>query len=128
MTPNQHAKSLRAFVGAKDFEVSKSFYQDLGFSERIISEKMSLFEVDGLSFYLQDYYVKEWAENLMLLLEVEDVEKYWAFLQQLELDKKYEGIRLIPIQKNDWGKECMLIDPSGILWHFAQFNTKPENA
>ncbi|SHE37215.1 hypothetical protein SAMN05444008_101276 [Cnuella takakiae] len=93
----------------------------MGFEETVISEKVSLFTVDGLSFYLQNYYVKDWIENSMILLEVGDVEAYYHFLQQLELDKKYAGIRLVPLKQNEWGKDCYLVDPSGVLWHFADF-------
>lgn len=118
----QETKSIRTFIGAKNYEISRSFYRDLGFEEKVISEKMSLFTIQGLSFYLQDYYVKDWIENSMVLLEVGDANRYWNFLQQLDLDKKYEGARLIPIRENDWGKECFLVDPSGVLWHFAEFN------
>jgi predicted lactoylglutathione lyase len=32
------AKSIRAFIGAKDFKISRSFYQDLGFKESVISK------------------------------------------------------------------------------------------
>lgn len=117
----QETKSIRAFVGAKDYETSRSFYRDLGFSEIVISEKMSLFTIKGLSFYLQDYYVKDWIENSMILLEVGNVQEYYSFLQRLELDKKYSNIKLIPLQENEWGKECFLIDPAGVLWHFAEF-------
>ena len=117
----QETKSIRAFVGAKDYETSRSFYRDLGFSEIVISEKMSLFTIKGLSFYLQDYYVKDWIENSMILLEVGDVQEYYSFLQRLELDKKYSNIKLVPLQENEWGKECFLIDPAGVLWHFAEF-------
>src|SRR5690242_10311417 len=104
MDNNQKVKSIRAFIGAKDYKLVKSFYQDLGFEETVISEKMSLFTTAGLSFYLQDYYVKDWIENIMMLLEVEDVDEYWRHLQQLELDKRYAGTRLIPTQQYDWGK------------------------
>ena len=121
MDINQEAKSIRAFIGAKDYETSRSFYRDLGFEEKVISEKMALFTIGGLSFYLQDYYVKDWIENSMILLEVGNVEAYYIFLQQLELDKKYAGIKLIPLQEKEWGNECHLIDPSGVLWHFADF-------
>ncbi|WP_423147699.1 VOC family protein [Rubrolithibacter danxiaensis] len=121
MEVNQKVKPLRTFIGAKDYEVSKSFYRDLGFQEIAISERMSLFKIGEQCFYLQDYYVKEWVDNTMLLLEVDDADSYWDFLQQLELDKKYDNVRLIPVQQNDWGKECLLIDPSGVLWHFAEF-------
>ena len=121
MNTHQEIKSIRTFIGAKEYKISRSFYQDLGFGEKVISEKMSLFTIGGLSFYLQDYYVKDWVDNSMVLLEVQDVDKYWRFIQQLELDKKYPGIQLIPVQQNDWGKECLITDPSGVLWHFAEF-------
>lgn len=94
----------------------------MGFTENIISEKMSLFVFNQLSFYLQDYFVEEWLNNTMVLAEVDNVEDYWTFLTELKLDNKYSGVKLIPIQQNDWGKECLLIDPSGVLWHFAEFN------
>ena len=121
MDINQAAKSIRAFIGAKDYETSRSFYRDLGFEEIAISEKVTLFTINGLSFYLQDYYVKDWIENSMILLEVGDVEGYYSFLQRLELDKKYPTIKLVPLQQNEWGKECYLVDPAGVLWHFADF-------
>jgi catechol 2,3-dioxygenase-like lactoylglutathione lyase family enzyme len=121
MDINQEIKSIRAFIGAKDYETSKSFYRDLGFEEIVISEKMSLFTIKGLSFYLQDYCVKDWIDNSMMLLEVGDVEEYYSFLQRLELDKKYPNIKLVPLQQNEWGNECLLVDPSGVLWHFADF-------
>ena len=115
-------KSIRTFIGSKNFKTSQSFYKDLGFTENIISETMSLFVFNDLSFYLQDYFVEDWLSNSMVLIEVDNVEDYWIFLTKLELEKKYSGIKLIPIQQNDWGKECLLIDPSGVLWHFAEFN------
>jgi catechol 2,3-dioxygenase-like lactoylglutathione lyase family enzyme len=114
--------SLRTFIGSKDFKTSKAFYKDLGFQEAEISEKMSLFTNNKVSFYLQDYFVEEWLSNSMLFAEVDSVEEYWDFLVNLKLDEKYSGVKLIPIQENEWGKECLLIDPSGVLWHFAKFN------
>lgn len=114
-------KSIRTFIGSTNFQISQSFYKDLGFEERIISEKMSLFITNGISFYLQDYYVKEWLENTMILLEVDSANNFYKHLQELELDKKYQNIKVIPVQQNDWGNECMLIDPSSVLWHFAEF-------
>ena len=119
----QEVRSIRSFIGAKDYAVSRTFYRDLGFDEIVISPTMSLFRTGAMSFYLQDYYVKEWIENSMVLLEVDDVDAFWLYLLQLQLDKNYQGVRLIATQQNDWGKECMLIDPSGILWHFAEFST-----
>ena len=115
------AISIRTFIGAKNFEVSRSFYRDLGFEEIVLFPTMSYFKTGGLGFYLQDYYVKDWADNSMVFLEVDDVERFWKELVALDLPNKYEGVKLVPIQVNDWGRECFLHDPSGILWHFGEF-------
>jgi catechol 2,3-dioxygenase-like lactoylglutathione lyase family enzyme len=119
---NHVAKSIRAFIGAKNFEESRQFYKDLGFEESVISKNMSYFKVtDKLGFYLQDAYVKDWVDNTMIFLEVDDVNRYWNELQNLGLHHKYKYVRLTPIREEDWGKECFMHDPSGILWHFGQF-------
>jgi hypothetical protein len=121
----QQAKSIRTFIGAKNFEVSRSFYKDLGFEESIVSEDMSYFRIfENLGFYLQDYYVQDWVNNSMIFLEVNNVEQYWNDLQNLGLHHKYDNVKLTPIKDDDWGRECFLHDPSGILWHFGEFNSR----
>jgi hypothetical protein len=114
-------RSLRPFIGSKNFNISRNFYSDLGFEEIILSHNMSLFKTGGLGFYLQDAYVKDWIDNTMIFLEVEDVDHYWNELVALDLQNKYEGVRLVPIRNLDWGRECFLHDPSGVLWHFGEF-------
>lgn len=117
------AISIRPFIGAKDYEVSRSFYRDLGFEEHVISHDMCYFRVnDEVGFYLQDAYVKDWVDNSMIFFEVDDIDRYWNDLKNLDLPAKYPGVRLTPIRREDWGAECFLHDPSGILWHFGIFN------
>ena len=115
------AKSIRPFIGAKNFELSRSFYRDLGFQESVLTYNMSYFKTEGIGFYLQDAYVQDWIDNSMIFLEVDDVNRYWNELLALDLTTKYKGVRLTPIKENDWGRECFLHDPSGILWHFGEF-------
>ena len=117
------AKSIRPFIGAKNYAVSRQFYQDLGFEESVISANMSYFHTEGFGFYLQDAYVKDWIDNTMIFMEVEDVKGFWDALQALELPAKYADVKLVPIRELDWGRECFLHDPSGVLWHFGAFNT-----
>jgi catechol 2,3-dioxygenase-like lactoylglutathione lyase family enzyme len=118
----QHnATSIRPFIGAQDYEVSRRFYRDLGFQEVVLNPKMSLFKTDGIGFYLQDAYVKDWVDNTMVFVEVDDVPRHWNALVALDLPSKYKGARLTPIKVHAWGRECFLHDPSGILWHFGQF-------
>ena len=120
----QNARSIRPFIGAKDFDLSRSFYRHLGFEERVISPNMSLFLTNGLGFYLQDYYAKEWIENTMVFLEVKDVDAFYNELLALDLPAKYPAVKLTPAKTYDWGRECFLHDPSGVLWHFGQFNNR----
>ena len=117
------SKSIRAFIGAKDYDSSRTFYTELGFEEVILSDKMSLFKVnDQLGFYLQKAYVKDWVDNSMLFLEVDNLEDYLLKLRNKNLTKKFSNVKLSEIVENDWGKEFFLHDPSGILWHFTKFN------
>ena len=119
---NQKPVSIRPFIGAKDFEKSRSFYRDMGFDETVLSKDMSVFKMQSLAFYLQDAYVQDWVDNTMVFMEVEDVGRFYDELKALELDSKYEGVKLTPIRSYEWGRECFVHDPSGILWHFGQFN------
>jgi catechol 2,3-dioxygenase-like lactoylglutathione lyase family enzyme len=115
------AASIRPFIGSKDFEQSRSFYQDLGFEEIALDNNMSVFKTGNVAFYLQNAYVKDWIDNTMLFLEVEDVDLYWDELVKLDLPAKYPGVRLAPIRRLGWGSECFLHDPCGILWHIGAF-------
>lgn len=117
-----NTKSIRPFIGAKNFELSREFYRDLGFEETVLSAEMSVFKTRELAFYLQNYYAKDWIDNSMIFLEVENVERFWNELLALDLPAKYEGVRVTPIREYDWGRECFLHDPSGILWHFGEFS------
>jgi hypothetical protein len=115
------AISIRPFIGAENFGISRSFYRDLGFQETVLSATLSVFKTQGLAFYLQDAYVKDWVDNTMIFFEVEDVDRCWNELAALDLPTKYKNVRLTSVKEFDWGKECYLHDPSGILWHFGAF-------
>lgn len=114
-------KSIRPFIGSKNYTESRLFYKDLGFNESVLSSNMSYFSTANFGFYLQDAYVKDWVDNTMVFMEVENVEEFWESLVALHLTKKYPTAKLVPIRHLDWGKECFLHDPSGILWHFGAF-------
>lgn len=97
---------------------------ELGFKESILSPNMSYFETDGLGFYLQDAYVKDWINNSMVFMEVTNVYHLYDKLLSLQLPTKYKGVKLVPITELSWGRECFLHDPAGNLWHFGMFFNK----
>jgi len=115
------AKSIRPFIGTKNFEESSNFYNDLGFEEVTLAKGFSVFKSGENAFYLQDAYVKDWIDNTMVFMEIEDVPRFWDSLVKLNLTEKYPGSRIIPIREMEWGRECFVQDPSGILWHFGEF-------
>jgi len=117
----QQVISIRPFIGANDFTISRNFYKALGFEESILSRNMSYFKTQGLGFYLQDASVKDWIDNTMVFMEVANVQEFYNELLLLNLPAQYPAVRLTPIKNLDWGSECFLHDPSGILWHFGEF-------
>ncbi len=83
---------------------------------------MSLFRVnESLAFYLQDAYVKDWIDNSMLFLEVDNLDKHHAELVARDLPGKFAGVRVSSIRSEDWGREYFVHDPSGVLWHIGEF-------
>ena len=119
---NHKPKSIRPFMGAKNYQESRNFYCDLGFKEVVLSSNMSYFDRNGFGFYLQNAFVKDWIDNTMVFMEVENVQEFYDELIKLELPSKYETVKIVPIKVLDWGKECFVHDPSGVLWHFGEFN------
>lgn len=86
-----------------------------------MTQSLTLFKKLNIAFYLQNAYVKDWVDNIMIFVEIEDVEAYWHWVNKLDLHNKYETVKLTPIKQYDWSKECFVHDPSGILWHFEEF-------
>jgi len=60
-------------------------------------------------------------DNTMLFLEVDDVARYWKELQSLGLEQRFKNVKLTSIREENWGRECFMHDPSGVLWHFGEF-------
>ncbi len=58
----------------------------------------------------------------MVFMEVDEADRFWNELVTLDLTSKYEHVRLTPVRVMQWGKECFVHDPSGILWHFGEFS------
>ena len=115
-------KSIRPFIGAKDYHKSLDFYQSVGFVAVPLGEKMTYLHYGSTGFYLQDAYVKDWIDNTMAFLEVTDADQFLEELKAKDLPGKYPGVRLSGMVVNDWGQEFFLHDPSGVLWHIGTFN------
>ncbi len=111
---------LKAFVPAKDFELSKRFYQDIGFTMASDSNGVAYFHHENVSFLLQNFFVQELADNFMMHLLVESVDAWWANIQERKIAEKY-GVKILPPEQRPWRmRDFVLLDPSGVLWRIAE--------
>ena len=110
----------RPFLPAKDFEQSKRFYETLGF-EKVLDGEVAIFRVGASSFILQKYFQKEWAENFMMQLMVDDLDAWWSHVASLDLPAKFGVAAAKPPKLQPWGlRVAYVVDPSGVLWHVAE--------
>ncbi len=117
---NLNVTEIKAFVPAKDFELSKGFYTDLGFTMASEGGGIAYFHFGHVSFLLQDYCVEALAENFMMHILVQDVEAWWRHVQSTGVALKY-GVSVGAIETQAWGmKDFCLFDPSGVLWRIGQ--------
>lgn len=111
---------MRPFLPAKDFDRSKKFYEALGF-EKVLDSEVAIFNVGSGGFILQRYFQKEWAENFMMQILVDDLDAWWAHIQSLDLPGRFGVTAPKPPAMQPWGlRIAYVVDPSGVLWHFAQ--------
>jgi hypothetical protein len=107
------AIELKAHLPARDFEVSKHFYQDIGFTLCWSNAGLALLHYGphgeyGKAFLLQDHYVKEFAENLQMHLPSQTDFPRYAVRAEAPADR-------------DWKmRDFILFDPAGVLWRVAQ--------
>lgn len=111
---------IKAFVPARDFELSKQFYSDLGFEIAWVGADMAYLHAGKSSFLLQRFYVKEHADNFMMHMLVPDVEVWWQRVVSQRLAERY-NVRVLPPEDRPWGiRDFVLNDPTGVLWRIGQ--------
>ncbi|WP_442595947.1 hypothetical protein ACSBPU_04430 [Parapusillimonas sp. JC17] len=119
----QSASDLRTFIPAQDFALSKEFYSALGCELAWSDEGLALFRIAGSGFYLQRYYVKEWAENCMLHMSVKDAARCFADIKNLLGSGRFPSARVVPPKHESYGALVTYVwDPSGVLLHLAQWD------
>jgi uncharacterized glyoxalase superfamily protein PhnB len=115
--PNLNTVELKAFVPARDYERSKAFYQDVGFT--LASDwdgEVAYFHHGEVSFLLQNFYREELANNFMMHLLVEDVDAWHVNLVGKKIAETH-GTKIGELKNQPWGiREFALWDPSGVLW------------
>ena len=114
-------KDFKVYVPAKDFELSQRFYTALGFTlSKGFGDTVDC-ELNGFRFRLQNYYVKDWAENFMVVMPVDDVEEWHQHALRVKESGSFDTVRVMPPEtvEKEWSV-LHVIDPSGVLLVFVQ--------
>ena len=112
------AIEIKAFVPAKDFALSKRFYQDLGFTVAWSSEDLAYIRHGNTSFLLQEF--PEGIDNFMMHLLVQDVDAWWSHVQDQGIVAKY-SVMIEPVSDKPWGlRDFAISDPSSVLWRIGE--------
>jgi len=109
----------KAFVPARDFALSKQFYQDLGFDLAWSDNSLAYLWHGNSSFLLQNFYNEVHAGNFMMHLLVKDVDAWWRHVQAQGIATKY-GTKIQPPEDHGSMRDFVLVDPTGVLWRIGQ--------
>ncbi len=110
----------RPFLPARDYELSKRFYEALGFT-KVLDGEVAIFNAGSGGFIIQRGYEKAWAENTMMQLMVDDLDAWWKHITALDLPANFGVQPPKPPVMQPWGLRTVYVyDPSGVLWHVAQ--------
>jgi uncharacterized glyoxalase superfamily protein PhnB len=113
-------ETARPFLPSRDFEVSKRFYEALGF-EKVLDGDVAIFRIGASSFILQRRFQEEWAANFMMQLMVDDLDAWWRRIESLRLAESFGVPPPKPPAMQPWGLRVgYVIDPAGVLWHVAE--------
>lgn len=121
---NLTVNDVRPFVGAKDFDGSRDFYLAIGWRITYDSDDLRVLELAGHRFYLQRYYNKEWCNNTMLHVSVEDVDAWYGKIKSVFTERSFSGGARVSdgVKDEGYARVFHVWDPSGVLLHFAQMN------
>ncbi|MEO5690416.1 MAG: hypothetical protein ABIR54_23900 [Burkholderiaceae bacterium] len=122
--PKLKASDIRPFIPARDFALAKRFYAALGWPTQDVGPGLALVTLgDGQHFYIQDYYLKDVAENCMLHVSVEDAQAWHAHVASVLGDGDFPGARVQFPARQPYGASVVFVhDPTGVLLHLCQWD------
>ncbi len=95
--------AFRPFLPAKEFRTSLRFYEEIGFSAYHLGDTLAELSLGSHAFLLQGYYVKEWADNMVMHVLVQSVDAWWRHIQSLNLASRYDVSPPTAPRNEPWG-------------------------
>jgi len=115
------ATHLGAFLPTKDFELSRRFYEALGFANHATGDEVALFDTGAGTIILTRTNNPKWAGAFMIAIRVDDLKAWWERVAQADLPARFGVPAPRPPAKQPWGLEvAYVVDPAGVLIHFQQ--------
>ena len=110
---------MLVYTPAKDFDMSKRFYSALGFEMTEGWGGTFDCRLGGASFRLQNYYVKDWAENFMMRFGVDDVYAWYEHAKKIVSQGNFGDARVSAPEMAGDTPIFHVHDPSGVLLIFV---------
>ena len=87
----------------------------------VLEGDVAIFATGESEIILTRLYQKEYAENFMMQILVDDLDTWWTHISSLNLPERFG----VPAPKEPamqpWRlRVAYVIDPCGVLWHFAE--------
>ena len=112
------AITAKAFVPARNFEVSRRFYEALGFTQEWANTELAYFTHGTACFFLRNGSPPGLAENFLMHLLVDDAD---AWYEQARMACADFGLTPEAPANRPWGTRDFLVpDPSGVHWRITQ--------
>jgi catechol 2,3-dioxygenase-like lactoylglutathione lyase family enzyme len=118
-------RNVKPFIGTHDFDKSRDFYVALGWQLNWQDDDLAELELGDNRFYLQRYYQKDWCDNTMLHVTVDDAQAWFEHVRALIDANEFGSLpgapRVAPPKEESYGAKVTYVwDPAGNLLHFAE--------
>ena len=82
----------RIFLPTRDLAQSIDFYSRMGWKARFRDENLALMELGASRVFLQKHYQKEWADNTMVHLVVDDAVLWHEVAERVKVEGGFEDV------------------------------------
>ena len=121
MDPMIASATLGAFLPTRDFDLSRRFYEALGFTNQASGDQIALFETGAGTIILTRTHDPKWDGAFMLAIMVDDLAAWWQRIAEADLPGRFGTPAPTPPKRQPWGLEvAYVVDPCGVLIHFQQ--------
>lgn len=118
---NFSTSDIKPFIGSKDFDESRDFYVAMGWKLNFDAGDLAELQLGDYRFYLQKYYQREWCQNSMLHITVEDAQSWYEHATKILQERTYGAAKVREPSEQSYGALVTFVwDPVGVLLHFAE--------